>query len=63
MKAFLAARYSTQNAGTLQQIQILHLKAIEVAGKYLPPDNDFFTHLLNSFNKNYKCLMDEIVTE
>jgi len=42
-------------------IQILHVKAIELAGKYLPVDNDFFTHLINSFNKNYKCILDEIV--
>jgi hypothetical protein len=47
--------------GTCFLTEILHLKAIEIAGKYLPSGNDFFTHLINSFNKNYKCIMDEIV--
>lgn len=41
---------------------MIHMKAIEIAGKFLPEKNDFFTHILNRFNKNYKCIMEEIVT-
>ena len=47
---------------TILKCKLLHLKAIELAGKYLPPSNDFFNHLLNSFNKNYKFVLDEIVS-
>lgn len=47
---------------TISKCKLLHLKAIELAGKHLPPSNDFFNHLLNSFNKNYKFVLDEIVT-
>lgn len=40
---------------------MIHMKAIEIAGKFLPEKNEFFSHILNRFNKNYKCVMEEIV--
>ena len=32
-----------------------------MAGKYLIHDNEYYLHLVNSFTKNYKCLLDSIV--
>ena len=46
---------------TISLTEILHLKAIELAGEHLSPENDYFVHLINSFTKNYKCILDEIV--
>lgn len=39
-------------------MKMIHMKAIEIAGKFLPEKNPFFTHILNRFNKNYKCVME-----
>lgn len=39
----------------------MHLKSLEIAGKIAPEAQLFFTHLLNSFNKNYKPVLDQIV--
>jgi hypothetical protein len=38
--------------------KVLHLKAIELAAKYIPDTSNYFTHILNSFNKNYKSILD-----
>lgn len=39
----------------------MHLKALEVAGRLLPSGNALFGHLAQSFCRNYKFVMDEIV--
>ena len=38
------------------------MKALEIAGKYVPEADDYFHHLLYSLNKNYKQILHEIVT-
>jgi hypothetical protein len=43
---------------TIGKCKLLHIKAIEIAAKYLPPSNFFVNHLLGSFNKNYKTVLD-----
>ncbi len=37
---------------------MIHMKAIEIAGMYLPEKSEFFVHILNRFNKNYMTVMD-----
>ena len=39
------------------------MKAIEIAGKYVPEAEEYFNHLLYSLNKNYKQVMNEIVNK
>ena len=46
---------------TILKCKVLHLKAIELVGRYLPPSNRYIVHLVSSFNKNYKFYMDKIV--
>lgn len=46
----------------MRKCKLIHIKALEIATKYLPPSNFFLNHLLGSFNKNYKFLLDEIVS-
>ncbi len=41
--------------------KILHLKAIELAARFIPSGKTFISHLVSSFNKNYKFYMDKIV--
>ena len=38
------------------------MKAIEIAGKYVPEAEEYFHHLLYSLNKNYMQVLSEIVT-
>lgn len=42
-------------------MKVLHLKAMEVAGRVIPEAENYFSHLANSFNKNYKPVLDQIV--
>ena len=39
----------------------MHLKAIEIAMKYLFSSQKYLSHLIISFNKNYKIYMETIV--
>ena len=41
--------------------KILHLKAIELVARFMPNSNLYVSHLISSFNKNYKFYMDKIV--
>lgn len=40
--------------------KIMHLKSIEIAGRFLCSSEIYIKHLINSFNKNYKTYMDNI---
>lgn len=42
--------------------KILHLKAIELVARFMPNSNLYVSHLISSFNKNYKFYMDKIVS-
>lgn len=46
---------------TILKCKIYHLKAIELVGKFMPNSNQYISHLIGSFNKNYKFYMDKIV--
>ena len=41
--------------------KILHLKAIELVARFMPNSNLYVSHLISSFNKNYKFYMEKIV--
>ena len=43
--------------------KILHLKAIELVARFIPGSNIYISHLVSSFNKNYKFYMDKIDEE
>ena len=43
--------------------KILHLKSIELVSIFLPFSSKYLTHLISSFNKNYKLLMEQILEE
>ena len=42
--------------------KILHVKAIEIAMGYFPASVKYTSHLVDSFYKNYKFFMEQIVT-
>lgn len=44
--------------GKTNLIKILHIKSIEIAAKLLPPNNILFSHLCQSFNRNFKFVLD-----
>ena len=47
---------------SILKCKIYHLKAIELTGRFMPNSNQYISHLITSFNKNYKFYMDKIVT-